>query len=41
MSKRRIPDVRMVPVEGASHFVPMERPDVVQEEIRKMLWEAL
>ncbi len=37
LAPRRIAGARMVPVDGASHFVPMERPDVVQEEIRRML----
>jgi pimeloyl-ACP methyl ester carboxylesterase len=37
LAPRRIPGARMVPVPGASHFVPMERPDIVQEEIRRTL----
>ncbi len=32
----RRPDIRVVKVPGASHFLPMERPDVVQREIRAM-----
>ena len=27
------PDTRLVSVDGASHFLPMERPDIVREEI--------
>jgi hypothetical protein len=27
----------MAPVEGATHFVPMEHPEVVREEIRQMI----
>ena len=37
LASQRIPGAQMVPVEGASHFVPMERPEVVQGEIRKLL----
>ena len=32
-----LPDLRMVPVEGATHFIPMERPEVVRDEIRRMV----
>ena len=32
----RRPDIRIVHVEGASHFLPMEFPDVVRREIRAM-----
>ena len=37
LAPRRIPGVRMVPVADATHFVPMERPEVVREEIVRML----
>ncbi len=37
LAPRRIPGVRMVPVPGASHFVSMEAPEVVRDEIRRML----
>ncbi len=30
------PKTRVVKVEGAGHFLPMERPDVVQDEINRM-----
>ncbi len=30
------PKTRVVKVEGATHFLPMERPDVVQEEINRL-----
>ena len=36
LAPRMIPGVRMVPVEGASHFVPMERPERVREELLRM-----
>jgi pimeloyl-ACP methyl ester carboxylesterase len=30
------PDVRVVKVDGASHFLPMEHPEIVREEIARM-----
>ncbi|MEI9994841.1 MAG: alpha/beta hydrolase [Rhizomicrobium sp.] len=33
---RRKPDARIVHVPGTTHFLPMERPDVVQDEIARM-----
>lgn len=30
------PDARIVKVPGATHFLPMERPDIVQDEIERM-----
>ena len=33
---RLYPDAEIVTVEGASHFLPMERPDVVREHILRM-----
>jgi len=30
------PDARLVAVEGASHFLPMERPEIVREELLRM-----
>lgn len=30
------PEARIVPVPGTTHFLPMERPDVVQDEIERM-----
>jgi len=30
------PDTRVVKVDGASHFLPMEQPEIVQEEIGRM-----
>ncbi len=29
-------DARLVKVPGATHFLPMERPDIVREEISRM-----
>ena len=37
MIKRLKRDARIVQVPGTSHFLPMERPDVVQDEIARML----
>jgi pimeloyl-ACP methyl ester carboxylesterase len=34
--KRRMPDARIVRVPGASHFLPIEQPDVVRLELRLM-----
>lgn len=34
--QRRKPDTRMVKVLGAGHFLPMEMPDLVREEIERM-----
>ncbi len=31
------PDARIVTVEGASHFLPMEQPDLVRQEMRALL----
>jgi pimeloyl-ACP methyl ester carboxylesterase len=33
---RHWPDTRVVRVEGASHFLPMEKPDLVREEITRL-----
>jgi pimeloyl-ACP methyl ester carboxylesterase len=33
---RAKPDARIVPAPGTSHFLPMERPDIVQDEIVRM-----
>ena len=37
LAPKRIPGVRMVPVPGASHFVPMEHPEIVRAEIQRMI----
>jgi len=37
LAPKRIPRVRMVPVHGASHFVPMEHPEIVCAEIQRMI----
>ena len=34
---RRHRDVRVVQVPETTHFLPMERPDIVQDEIARML----
>ena len=36
----RIPDARLVSIPEASHFLPMERPDAVVQEVRKFLRET-
>ncbi len=33
--RERKPDTRIVRVDGASHFLPMEKPDVVRSELRR------
>jgi len=33
---RAKPDTRLVVLEGATHFIPMERPEVVRDEIERM-----
>lgn len=38
--RRRRPDDRILHLEGASHFLPMERPDVVRKEIVDMAEKA-
>ncbi|HEX3429631.1 MAG TPA: alpha/beta hydrolase [Rhizomicrobium sp.] len=34
------PDARILVVEGASHFLPMERPDIVREELLRLAEKA-
>jgi pimeloyl-ACP methyl ester carboxylesterase len=35
--RERRPDTRVVTVEGASHFLPMERPEIVREELVRLV----
>jgi pimeloyl-ACP methyl ester carboxylesterase len=37
--RRRAPNARIVKVLGASHFLPMEMPDIVREEISRLMAE--
>jgi pimeloyl-ACP methyl ester carboxylesterase len=38
--QRRKPDTRVVTVRGAGHFLPMEMPDLVREEIERLMARA-
>lgn len=35
--RERRPDTRVVTVEGASHFLPMERPEIVRDELLRLV----
>lgn len=35
--RKRRPDTRILTVEGASHFLPMERPEIVREELLRLV----